>query len=492
MNGARAAALAVALFLSVARAWAGGDGDLHIYCINVGHHAGCGFIAQGDSTLIIGPTGKRMLIDGADGGACGADAIEATLDRVAPTPGMDYMLVTHWDEDHYYGIDDVATYKGGIYMPPVIYDIGDIGASDPTSAYKTMFAGKRQTPDPGLSIDLGGGATAFVVCVNGAIHDGPTITPGDMNDRSIGVLIRYGGFDYLTCGDLPTDVEEPLGAALVFDGITVDILHASHHGSKNSSSNKYISTILPNFGVISCGVGNGYPHPSQEAINHLNALTDSGSPYSPAYPPVETIYQTEDPHTEDPDAGHSANQKILQPDPEGGGSIHIAVLNGGCQYTFSNEGPGTNVFSDGPYPSDSGPPCPTPTPGGPTPIPKGDWPVKLNVNKTTFSRNDTIAVSANGKVCQTPFFPYVRLVDPFGRTIYLQKAPAATTRLSWTGPIRLVEDGPWVLDFELDDFHVAGLTFVHVSYGTWLLQAAFVDIYGNVIGGMNEKMLTVQ
>ena len=209
MRRLRTALLAV-FFLCASCAWAEGDGNLHIYCIDVGHHAGCGFIAQGDSTLIISPTGKRMLIDGADGGNCGADSIIATLGRVAPTGGMDYMLVTHWDEDHYYGIDDVATYNSNQYMPPVIYDIGDIGASDPTSSYKTTFAGRRQTPAAGDVIDLGGGVAALIVCVNGTIHDGSPVTPSDMNERSIGVVLRYGGFDYLTCGDLPTSVENPL------------------------------------------------------------------------------------------------------------------------------------------------------------------------------------------------------------------------------------------------------------------------------------------
>ena len=491
MKRLAAAFLAAAAFLSARPGSAAGDGDLHIYCINVGHHEGCGFLAQGDSTLIVGPTGRRMLIDAGLGGGCGADAVIATLDRVAPTGGMDYMMATHWDADHYDGIDDVALYKNRQYMPTAIFDIGDMGKY-PSTSYKTLFAGRRETPAPGRVIDLGGGATAVVVCINGEIYNGPAIPSPDDNERSIGVLIRYGGFEYLTCGDLSTRVEEPLGAALVFDGVTVDVIHASHHGSANSSSNKFLSTILANFAVISCGVGNNYNHPSQAALNHLNALTDAGAPYSPAYPPVETIYQTEDPSTINPKAGRAPNQKILQSDPEGGGSIHIAVLGGGCQYTFSNEGPGTNAFHDGPFPSNSGPPCPTPTPAGPTPIPSSEWPVKLNVNKTSFARNDTIVVSADFKYCVTPFFPYVRLVDPFGRTLYLQRESPASTRLSWTVPIRFVDGGPWVLDFGLPEYPVAALVFEHASYGTWLLQGGFTNIYGDIIGGISTTPLTVR
>ena len=114
------------------------------------------------------------------------------------------------------------------------------------------------------------------------------------------------------------------------------------------------------------------------------------------------------------------------------------------------------------------------------------------MNSTTFSRTDSISVSADFQTCLTPFFPYARLIDPFGRLIYLQRAPASSTRLSWTSPARFIESGPWVLNYDLDYFPVLDISFINAAEGTWAIQGAFLDIYGNIIGGMNEKLLTVQ
>ncbi|MEI6632546.1 MAG: hypothetical protein WCP22_01875 [Chlamydiota bacterium] len=83
------------------------------------------------------------------------------------------------------------------------------------------------------------------------------------------MLLRYGGFNYRTGGDLPTNAEEPLGTALNLDNITVVILRVSHYGADTSSSNHYLFTIQPDFGVISAGTGNGeYHHPRQSTLDH--------------------------------------------------------------------------------------------------------------------------------------------------------------------------------------------------------------------------------
>jgi len=62
-----------------------------------------------------------------------------------------------------------------------------------------------------------GGCTALFVAVDGNLLGGEYVDPdGDANARSIGLLIRYGGFDYLTLGDLTgpssyhPDMEGPL------------------------------------------------------------------------------------------------------------------------------------------------------------------------------------------------------------------------------------------------------------------------------------------
>ena len=48
--------------------------------------------------------------------------------------------------------------------------------------------------------------------------------------------------------------------------IKVDILLAPHHGSKTSSSNEFITTIAPDYAVISAGYRNRFGFPKQDIM----------------------------------------------------------------------------------------------------------------------------------------------------------------------------------------------------------------------------------
>jgi hypothetical protein len=142
------------------------------------------------------------------------------------------------------------------------------------------------------------------------------------------------------------------------------------------------------------------------------------------------------------------------------------------------------------------PPTPTPTPPvEPTPTPGppyADWPVKLNVNGATLPAGGTISVTATLHTCLTPFYAYVRLIDPFGGMIYLQRIPGVSTRLFPVTPVRFIEDGPWVLDFPLDGYPVLHAPLAGAVRGQWRIQGAFLDSTGNLIGGINELRVTIE
>ncbi|MCX6348327.1 MAG: MBL fold metallo-hydrolase [Candidatus Aureabacteria bacterium] len=336
--------------------------ELKIYCVEVGLDDAPTFIKQGDATLVISPAGKRMLIDGGDAGDLGGNTVLALFSRVIPTGGLDYIVTSHWDEDHSGGLAGIARANSNQYLPPRVYDLG---TDEGGPSYNSTFSGRRVKPAVGETIDLGGGCTAVFVSVDGYIYGGGYVPPSGTNSqnaRSIGVLIRYGAFDYLTLGDLPgasPDVEGPLGTALRAGGRQVDVLHVSHHGSGESTKNAMVAGLLPEFAVISVGDNNTHGHPHQYALNHLNALTDGGSPYSPAYPPVKTIYTLERGAS---GSGTAPNVKIVgrgnSPgfpyNPAQQGSLKISVSAGGARYYFVNEGPNTNSVNDGPFNSDEG------------------------------------------------------------------------------------------------------------------------------------------
>ena len=49
----------------------------------------------------------------------------------------------------------------------------------------------------------------------------------------------------------------------------IDILKVGHHGSKTSSSKKFINEINPRYSIISVGKNNRYGHPNKEVLNVL-------------------------------------------------------------------------------------------------------------------------------------------------------------------------------------------------------------------------------
>jgi len=51
----------------------------------------------------------------------------------------------------------------------------------------------------------------------------------------------------------------------------VEVLKVNHHGSKNSSSLKFLESLKPKFAVIETGQ-NSYGHPNQEVLDRLKEV----------------------------------------------------------------------------------------------------------------------------------------------------------------------------------------------------------------------------
>jgi beta-lactamase superfamily II metal-dependent hydrolase len=265
------------------------SGLLEIHYINVG---------WGTSVLVVGPTGITMLMDG------GRDN-EGTIDIIpyfqsiglTASDGLDYVLASHQHSDHLAGLTQVM--NAGYDVSTEVYYNG----SNYSTTYVTAFrnaatattAGAPIALTPGTVIQLGNGATATCICANGTVW-GYGAVPGaqsDENDRSIGVLIEYGDFEYFFAGDLgggdtdnsctgrstgQVNVETPVaqtlkpgGAHPLLSAYGLEVIHVNHHGSESSTNPDFINLLTPRIACIATGSGqsDSYMFPRHDVVDNV-------------------------------------------------------------------------------------------------------------------------------------------------------------------------------------------------------------------------------
>lgn len=282
--------------------------NLEIHYINV---------QQGQSTLIIGPNGTTILYDGGNEFK-GTNEVVPYLQSIGITTSqpLTYIIASHHDTDHYRGLTEVI--NAG-YDALNVFDNGsnkyNTFVQDFFNAAATTTAGSVTQIPLGYTINLGNGATATCVAVDGYVL-GAGLVPGGQdneNDRSVVLLIQYGSFDYLVTGDLgggsedyactgrstsQVNIETPLVQALMPAGVTprltqygVEIAHVGHHGSESSTNADYMNLLTPTVACISVGPGQStdWFHPRIDVVE--NVLLSQVSCISA---PAALVLQTEE------------------------------------------------------------------------------------------------------------------------------------------------------------------------------------------------------
>lgn len=241
-------------------------GEMRVHFIDVG---------QGDSTIIELPDGKIMLIDGGSGGTSATNAVMRYLNAL-DIDTIDYLVVTHADEDHCGGLDSVAKYKEikRAYLPTV--------EATENTEYAELYAElKKQGVDcviSSRSIRLDGeGAHPYTLSFLYPYTYQSEKLDGE-NDDSAVVWLDYKGVSALFTGDAPFEAEEILmrddtiSDAFTSRGVRLrntEILKVSHHGSDSATSRAFVEYLGVQTAVISCGKDNGYGHPSQSVCTVL-------------------------------------------------------------------------------------------------------------------------------------------------------------------------------------------------------------------------------
>lgn len=223
-------------------------------------------VGQGDAILL--RSGRtNVLIDTGNSDA----SLREELGRLG-VRRLDAVIITHPDDDHCASLSSLGGYMQvdricfaeGVWRCSCtkcrhLLELAD--ACAPFAEKRGLSVGDElvagaitlQVVWPDAFTDEGGNADS--VCLLGEVDcDGDGVTD----------------WRALLTGDAESDeLDQLLAKGRVGD---IDLLKVGHHGSKVSLTDGAAATIHPEAALISCGAGNRYGHPSQEALNCLSSI----------------------------------------------------------------------------------------------------------------------------------------------------------------------------------------------------------------------------
>jgi competence protein ComEC len=92
----------------------------------------------------------------------------------------------------------------------------------------------------------------------------------DANLASTVLLVRIGHVRMLLTGDAEAPEEDWL-LDHDGDGLHADVLKVAHHGSRTSTTPRFLAAVQPRLALVSVGAHNSYGHPDREVLDRLDS-----------------------------------------------------------------------------------------------------------------------------------------------------------------------------------------------------------------------------
>lgn len=260
------------------------DHRLDIYFIDV---------EGGAATLLVTPQGESILIDSGypDNGYRDRDRILKTL-KAAGRKQLDHAVVSHWHLDHFGNHAALASeipiknfWDRGI--PDMLQE--DPQFPEKAGKYRAAAQNKSKAVRVGDKLPITSGKTPLSVLVataSGEVlpnmgepnpfaseHKPQDDDPTD-NAKSISLLLKFGDFSFLCCGDLTWNVEAKLVTPNNPIG-SVELFMVTHHGLNVSNNPVLVRAIDPRVAVMCNGPTKGGAKETQETLKKVKSLQAS-------------------------------------------------------------------------------------------------------------------------------------------------------------------------------------------------------------------------
>ena len=209
-------------------------------------------------SVLVECDGQYMLYDG--GNVDDGSYVVSYLQNLG-VEELQYVFCSHAHEDHVGGLAAALAYFPADHVYSPVTEAS-------TKCFQDFV---KYTQQQGLQVEVPTVGTVWPLGSATVTMLGPVAQYDNTNDTSIVLRVDYGSTSFLLTGDMESDAERDLvnsGANL-----KADVLQVGHHGSSTSTSYIFLNAVLPEIGIISCGVNNKYGHPHEET---LSILRDAG------------------------------------------------------------------------------------------------------------------------------------------------------------------------------------------------------------------------
>ena len=234
--------------------------DLQINFVDVG---------QGDSTFIITPKNKTILIDGGGSNTGSFDVGENTLLPYVLDKGynkIDFMIISHFDSDHVGGL---LTILEEIKVEKILI----AKQEEQSENYKRFL---NIVKEKNIPVIIGKEGDKINIekdlYLDILFPESEQIEENMINNNSLVFNMHYNNFSMLFTGDIEEIAEKRIIEITNKSRLKADIIKVPHHGSKTSSTRELLEIVLPKIALIGVGKDNLFGHPSSETIDKLDEL----------------------------------------------------------------------------------------------------------------------------------------------------------------------------------------------------------------------------
>lgn len=236
----------------------GGPGPVEAVMIDVG---------QGDAVLLRDGR-ETLLVDGGGwpAGDLGGRVLLPALARRG-VRRLSRVLLTHPDRDHCGGLVEVGSY---LAVGEVLTAPGELesGGGSCAAELRALPGARHRRVAAGDGLAVGRWRLRVLHpegAGEGRLPSG--VGTGD-NDASVVVRAEVFGRCLLLTGDAEAAAERRL-VARYGETLHCDVLKVAHHGSRSSSTDRFLAAVAPSLALVSAGARNPYGHPAPEVLGRL-------------------------------------------------------------------------------------------------------------------------------------------------------------------------------------------------------------------------------